>query len=208
MSPFRLLPWLLPALLYAGFWIWYTPLGGPLTDAEIDTVLDTLVERGAEPARIDRFRRFFAADDGGQFVMINVLDAAEAPPALPATGPGATADELMSHYMEHMYGNLLRRACHPLFMGTALGESLDLAGISGAEAWSQAALMRYRSRRDLLEIIADPATHQRHEYKLAALEKTIAFPVQPRLFLSDLRLLLALALLALAGVVDALVRRW
>ena len=50
----------------------------------------------------------------------------------------------------------------------------------------------------------NPATSERHEYKLAALEKTIAFPVAPRLFFSDLRLLLALALLALVGLIDAL----
>ncbi len=163
--------------------------------------------RRREAIRVERFRRFFAADTGEQFVMINVLDAAEAPPALPATGPGASADALMNHYMEHMYPELLRRACHPVFMGEAVGDSLDVHGIPGAESWSRAALMRYRSRRDLLEIIDGPSTGERHEYKLAALDKTIAFPVAPRLFLSDLRVLLALGLLALVGLIDAL-RRW
>lgn len=203
MSKFRVLLWLVPALLYAVFWLWYTPLGGPLTQSEIERSLGKLEAGGADAARIDLFRRFFEADTGGQFVMVNVLDAAESPPTLPATGPGASADALMSHYMEHMYAELLRRACHPVFMGEAVSDSLDVVGISGAESWSQAALMRYRSRRDLLEIIENPATNERHSYKLAALEKTLAFPVAPRLFLSDLRLLLALALLAVVGVIHA-----
>lgn len=203
----RLLLWLVPAILYGLFWIWYTPLGGPLTAAEIEHFAATLEANGSGPERIDKFRRFFAGDDGGHFVMVNVLDMADTPAPMPATGPDASAADLMGHYMEHMYAQLLLRACHPVFVGAAAFDSLDIVGIEGAESWDRAALMRYRSRRDLMDIVLDPVTAERHEYKVAALEKTVAIPVTPQLFLSDLRLVLGLALLALAGVLDALVKR-
>ncbi len=203
----RVLLWGLPALAYAAFWIWYTPLGAPLSAAEIDRYAALLAARGGEPQRLAGMRRFMEEDDGGQFVMVNLLHLQAQPPELPATGAGADADALLGHYMEHMYPALLRRACHPVFAGAAVFDAMDLVGIDGAETWSQAALMRYRSRRDLLEIATDPAFDSRHDYKIAALEKTIAFPVEPVLYPSDPRLLLALTLLVLIGGIDALVFR-
>ena len=35
----RFTPWLVSALLYSVFVIWYTDLGGPLTDKEIDGII-------------------------------------------------------------------------------------------------------------------------------------------------------------------------
>jgi hypothetical protein len=149
-------------------------------------------------------------DSGGQFIMVNVIDMAAEPAELPATGPGASADELLDHYMEHMYPELLRRACHPVFAGAVVGTALDLAGIEGAESWTRVALMRYRSRRDMLEISTNPAFGDRHDYKLAAMDKTIAIPVETQLYLSDPRALLALVLLmsvAFAGLISGALRK-
>jgi len=189
----RRLLWVLPAVLYGVFWFWYTPTGGPLTAAEIERFSAAVA--GGDPERVARLRQFMQQDTGRSLVMVNLLDLADAPPTLPGTGPGASADALMDHYMAHMYGELFRRACHPVFYGDVVAAAMDLAGIEGAEAWSRVGLVRYRSRRDLLEIATDPRFGDRHDYKIAALEKTIAVPVEPRLYLGDLRLLLALLLL-------------
>ncbi len=51
--------------------------------------------------------------------------------------------------------------------------------------------MRYRSRRDMLEISSNPAFHGSHEFKVAAMAKTIAFPLDPWFHLGDPRLVLA-----------------
>ena len=67
--------------------------------------------------------------------------------------------------------------------------------------------MRYRSRRDMWKIAGDPRFASRHEYKVAALDKTIAFPVQPQLMMSAPRFVLLLLILAALGVVDALIWR-
>ena len=107
--------------------------------------------------------------------------------------------------MEHMNAELFRRACHPTIMGQAVGPAIDLVGmeeISKAEDWTAGLFMRYRSRRSLMEIITIPETLGRHEFKIAALDKTIAYPVEASLNLGDPRWLLGLILVALASVLD------
>ena len=43
----------------------------------------------------------------------------------------------------------------------------------------------------------------RHDFKMAGLEKTIAYPIEPRIYLGDLRLLLGLFMLAVTALLDA-----
>lgn len=207
MRSVRLWVWVLPFLLYGMFWLWYTPLSGPMKPAEIENIVGSLEARGADPATIERLRSFFEEDDGRSFIMVNIIDLADDPPDLPATGPDASSAELMGHYMEYMWPALFRRACHPVFAGGSVGAAMDVAGIDGAEQWGSAAMMRYRSRRDMWAISSHPSFRDRHDYKLAALEKTIAFPVRPQLFLGDPRLILFLVLISVLSLVDNFVLR-
>lgn len=137
--------------------------------------------------------------------MVNALDMNDNPPDVEGAAPGEDADQLMARYMEHMYAQLLKRACHPVIAGEAVHTAIDILGIEEAEQWTDAALFRYRSRRSFMEIIANPATRGRHEFKLAALDKTIAYPIETNLYLGDLRLLLGLILLAVTALVDCFV---
>ncbi|MEJ2177933.1 MAG: hypothetical protein P8Y12_08290 [Gammaproteobacteria bacterium] len=57
--------------------------------------------------------------------------------------------------------------------------------------------MKIASNRD----IAGP-----HDHKLAALEKTIAYPIETSLYLSDPGFLLALLLLALTALLDRIIQ--
>ena len=200
----RLKLWLFPALLYVVFIYWYTDFGGPLSDHEIDQVVITMEANGSDPEVITFFEQFARQDSGRQFLMVNNIDMNENPPNVEGAKPGESATSLMQRYMEHMFPALLARACHPVLMGTAVYSAVDLVGIDGAETWDQAALFRYRSRRDLLEIIANPAFKEKHHFKTAALAKTIAYPIETDLYLSDPRLLLGLLLLAITALIDTL----
>ena len=200
--------WLAAGLAYAGFFAWYTNLDGPLTEDEIQTHLATMrANPDSDPEVVARLERFMRTDTGNDFVMINIIDLNETPPTMPATGPGADATALLGHYMEHMYSAWVSRACHPVFAGPAVGDTIDLQGIEGAEHWEQAGLIRWRSRRDIMEVVLDPRFGGRHDYKLHAITKTIAYPVEPTLNLGDPRLLLALLLIALTAVVHLLAFR-
>ncbi len=198
----RLKIWLVPALLYVLFFAWYTDFGGPLSDDEVDHYVAAM-ENNGRPAELVAFMKAFAKQDTGrQFLMVNNIDMNENPPNVEGAEPGESAADLMGRYMAHMIPALLARACHPVLMGSAVYPSMDLVGIEGAENWDQAALFRYKSRRALLEIVTNPAFNGKHQFKTAALEKTIAFPIETSLYLSDPRLLLALLLLALTALIE------
>ena len=200
----RLKIWLFPVLLYAAFLFWYTDLEGPLSDAEVDAFVATMTANGSDPEVIAFIEEFGREDSGKQFLMVNNIDYNEHPPEVPGAQPGESAEQLMGRYMEHMIPALLKRACHPALMGSAVYPSMDLVGIEGAEIWDAGALFRYRSRRDFLEIVTNPAFKDKHHFKTAALDKTIAYPIEPDLYLGDPRLLLGLILLALTALVDLL----
>ena len=125
-------------------------------------------------------------------IVKKVIELREVPSQVPGVIPGESAVEVLDKYMAYMWPALLRRACHPVIMGTAAAPALDLWGIDGAENWSQAAFMRYRSRRDMMEIAGNPDFQGPHEFKIAAMAKTVAFPADPWLSAGDPRLLLAL----------------
>lgn len=198
----RLFFWLSAALLYTLFFIWYTNTDGPMGEEEIDLVLSRAEQSGRSADDLKTLEHFMRTDTGNDFVMVNLLDMNESPPELPATGPGAGPMELINHYMEHMYPAQFKRACHPIFFGRAVADAMDLSGIEDAQHWDQAALFRYRSRRDVIAIATNPAFSERHEYKMAALTKTIAFPVEPMLNLGDIRILVGLLLFSIFALID------
>ena len=204
----RMLLWGLPMALWLFFTIWYTDFGGPLSEEEIVSGITAMKAQGYDDSEgLKKVEEFLRSDTGRQFLMVNNIDINDQPPLMPGFGSEAKANDYLDHYMEHMYSQLFRRACHPIFYGAGLGFVADLAGITGAAAedWDVAALFRYRSRRSFLEIISHPDMRGRHEYKLAAMVKTLAYPVEPNLYVSDLRLILFLLLGFVTAMLDILV---
>ena len=183
---------------------WYTDFGGPLTDGEIRRGLQTLGDRDGSPELAEKLLSFLKNDTGNQFIMVNSLQMNPDPPPMPGFSEGGSAEDYTDHYMEHMYAQLLKRASHPVFMATGQDFVADITGIDreSASGWDTAALFRYRSRRSFLEIITHPAMDDRHDYKIAALTKTIAYAVEPKLYLSDLRFILLLILGFLTALID------
>lgn len=190
--------WLILTVCYAAFFSWYTSFGGPLSDEEIQMYLERLAQGDPEPAALERMRRFMQEDTGDDFVMVNVIDMYAEPLQIDGVEPGASSDDVLAKYMAYMYPALLRRASHPILFGEAANTAMDLMNADGMEQWTRGAGMRYRSRRDLLDIATNPAFAGSHQFKVAAMRKTIAFPIDPWFQLGDPRLVLAL-LLGLIG---------
>jgi hypothetical protein len=202
----RQLLWLTPAAVWLLFTFWYTDFGGPLTSEEISVGLEKVRSQGYSDQQIRDLEAFLRSDTGRQFLMVNNIDMNDNPPQMPGYGPDATASDYVNHYMEHMYPQLFKRACHPIFLGAGLNYDNDVAGVGDAAAsgWDTAALLRYRSRRSLFEIIAHSDTQGRHDYKIAAMIKTITYAVEPRLYVSDLRLILLLVFGLVTALADIL----
>ena len=192
--------WLVIATAYLAFFSWYTSFKGPLTPAEIEHYMTLSEQRNPDASAEDRarIRAFMEEDTGDDFVMINVIHLYDQPLQIEGVAPGDTTDDVLAKYMEYMFPAMLSRASHPVFRGAAVSTAMDIMNAEGMETWTAGAGVRYRSRRDLLEIGTNPAFEGRHEFKVAAMAKTIAFPVDPFNYLGDPRLILAL-LLGLIG---------
>ena len=200
-------------IVYGLFFTWYTDFGGKLSDDEIKFYYSKFESnalkdgRVLEPRIIKLLQKFMEEDSGKQFLMVNVIDMSENPIFPDGTVSEESSDNLMNEYMEHMYGEVLKRASHPAFIGSAVNGSMDLVGIENAEVWETAALFRYKSRRAFLEIVTHPDMNSKHKYKIAALEKTIAFPVETQLYLRDPRLLLGLIFLIIGLLARPIARK-
>lgn len=203
----RIKLWLFSMTIYALFVFWYTDFSGPLSDTEVNQFVTTLSERGSDPDTIAQLEGFLRNDTGRQFLMLNNIDMNRQPAIVESATSAQSADRLMSKYMAHIFPELLKRASHPVIFGTAVHTAVDITGIEDAEemaVWSDGALFRYRSRRALMEIVANPDLQDSHRYKLAALNKTIAYPIETQLYLGDMRVLLGLVLLSLTALFDSI----
>jgi len=193
-----LILWSLLAALYLGFRLWYDGGGGPLTPSEVERYVSIVAERGAPAERVQKLREFLASDTGSDFVMANFIRFQD--------DPAARQD--MDRYMAHMYPELFRRACHPVLAGPVVARALDHWGMTDGESWSMVGLVRYRSRRDLIEIATQPAFADAHRFKTAAMAQTIAIPLEPSVSLASPRWLVLGALVTLGALLQlALGRR-
>jgi len=205
--------WISLIVIYLSFFIWYTDLGGKLTDDEIEYYANKFESNALKDGRVleprikELLQKFMEEDSGKQFIMVNVIDMSENPTFPDGTVSDESSDVLMNEYMEHMYVELFKRASHPAYFGNAVNGSMDIVGIENAEVWERAILVRYKSRRSFLEIVTHPDMNSKHKYKIAALEKTIAFPVESQLYLGDPRLLLGFILLIVGLLLKPITRR-
>ncbi|HJP49983.1 MAG TPA: hypothetical protein QF611_03020, partial [Pseudomonadales bacterium] len=173
--------WISILAIYAAFFSWYTSLGGPLTNEEIEHYMSLVESSSPPPApeRLAQMRKFMEEDTGDDFVMVNVIHIYDEPLQIEGVEPGESSADVLDKYMEYMWPALLKRACHPVIFGTAASPAMDLMNAEGMAVWTTGAGMRYRSRRDILEISMNPAFAGSHEFKIAAMQKTIAFPIDP-----------------------------
>lgn len=197
------LMWSILAGIYLAFFSWYTSFGGPLSEEEINhyTSLMKAANPDAEAEQRALLMKFMKEDTGDDFVMINVIDMHDEPERIAGVAEDDSSQDVLDKYMAYMYPALFKRACHPILVGQAANQAMDLMNAPGMSKWTTGAAMRYRSRRDLLEIATNPAFSGSHDFKVAAMAKTIAFPIDPWFQLGDPRLILALIL----GLVGSLI---
>lgn len=189
--------WLALFLVYFAFFFWYTSFGGPLTSKEI-AHYGGVVERisDGDSERIAVWQHFMQTDTGDDFAMISVVDLNETPTPIEGVEPGESSEEVLAKYTEPFFGQVVRLGAHPVLVGWAAAPAIDIWGIEGASDWSQGVIVRWRSRRDIMQFVEamrDKAGDSSiHDFKIAAIEKTIAYPLDPWFHLGDPRIVLAL----------------
>jgi hypothetical protein len=196
--------WVGAAFLYAAFWAWYQGFRRPLTKGEVDAYLAKLSPGLAvDPERRDRMRAFLESDDGGEFFMVNLIRLHPDPVRPPDGGAPAPAARVLQAYTTPFLRALFLRAGHPALGGRAAAGYLEAWGVEKNPGWTMAGIVRYRSRRDLIELASAPVFAPIHAFKNAAMSNTLAFPISPaRIFFSP-RIVAALGL-ALAAALATL----
>jgi len=182
-------------LIYASFWIWYGGNGDPISEeeglemlAEIERLHGVRLEDTPEGSMSRNLRDMLPNDDGKEFYAVN----------LETRAAGPEAQEAEAKYAAIVMPLLLERGGHPVFLSERAGLMLGKYG----ENVDRVAVVRYRSLRDLLDMIADEKMVEGNAFKNASLAHTEVFITRPTITLVQVRLMVGmlLALIAFAGV--------
>jgi hypothetical protein len=195
--------WGTALLTYVGFRLWYDNWSGPLKPAEIYAFLKQMAGRfegtGNSPQVL---RAFLEADDGREFVMLNLVKAQMEQVEDPKTGHMVQGFDLLKRYSKRFMPVLFRNGGHPAMVGRKVGGYIDAWNTEADPDWTIFGLMRYRSRRDMIKLVTDPAFMEGHPDKLLGTLATFSFPTQRvlSLYLSPrITVALVLALIAALG---------
>jgi hypothetical protein len=182
-------------LIYASFWIWYGGNGDPISEeeglemlAEIERLHGVRLEDTPEGSMSRNLRDMLPNDDGKEFYAVN----------LETRAAGPEAQEAEAKYAAIVMPLLLERGGHPVFLSERAGLMLGKYG----ENVDRVAVVRYRSLRDLLDMIADEKMVEGNAFKNASLAHTEVFITRPTITFVQVRLMVGmlLALIAFAGV--------
>jgi uncharacterized protein (DUF1330 family) len=203
-------------LVYGAFWAWQTPgwLRGTLTLEEVDYHFQLMEKNLAMPADekaevLARLRAWALADDGKPVFMLNLMRfypqvrQFEGAPEF-----AGTPLESNQYYESSVTPLALALGSYPLFAGMTQGQNL-IEHAAELDNWSRVIVMRYPSRRAVLELFADPAYAPFEPYKLMALQVVLT-PTQGEIAVPELRWLVGGALLLLLmaiGWLRAAIRR-
>ena len=203
--------WILVPIVYAIFSFWYFNWRGPITSEEVDAFMVSFNQiEGSEHTDAEIFREFLEQDDGGEFVMLNLVQLHQAEVDHPLSGEKMSASKLVGEYFGPFALALLKRGGHPVFQARTVGGNIDSWNADNNESFGLTGMMRYKSRRDLVELIVDPGFADAHIYKLAAIERTISYPTRIMMSTSirpPITVLLVLVLMASVAQNVALVLR-
>ncbi len=171
--------WALVPFLYGIFSLWYFNWSGPITPGEIDEFMAAFNEaEGSQHTDAAVFRKFMEQDDGSEFVMLNLVQLHEKDVPHPITGEKMPALNLLGEYFGPFSLALLKRGGHPVFQARRVGGNVDSWNADNNVSFGATAMMRYKSRRELVALVVDPAFSDAHIYKLAAIERTISYPTR------------------------------
>ena len=176
--------WIVMAVLYAVFWLWYSGTKGKLSQTEVESYMQQFESRGVNTDNLANLRHFLEKDDGREWFMINLLEL---------KSPKRESSKLLQRYTKTFMAGMFRRAGHPFFVAIAAAKNIENLNCDDADNWSSTGIVRYRSRRDCAETLLDTFGSDHHADKLASLTKTLAFPATANLLMGSPRVLVAMS---------------
>jgi hypothetical protein len=201
--------WVLALGLYVVFRLWYDNWKGPLSSQEVNDFMNQVSDlKMSEYSDPKDLRAFLEADDGKEFVMVNLVRVHTGELVHPHTGKPTKGIDLLREYGNSFVKVLVRHGGHPVLVMRKVGGYIDSWNTPPDPGWHVAGSMRYRSRRDMMKLALDPSVRDVHILKTAATATTFSFPsqvvlglaIRPRVWVA-LLLTLSAALVHLASLI-------
>lgn len=190
--------WIGLGMVYAALLAWHQPLRGPLTETEVRAAFGEQFEQiqSGENLQALALLDFFLTDDGLPFHMLNLNALSE---------QTTDTDKAAQTYGAFMVPRLLARASYPVLMtDVIIGLTITLG--PDVASFERLVVVRYRSRRDFLKIIATPEFREAVRHKSASLDGWYAAPSSAGATLSIPQLAL-IALITVGGFGTLLLTR-
>ncbi len=198
--------WLFFGGLLVLFLFWHGAFESRLEQDEIERIVAAYQSQNPKSdGKV--LRQFLDEDDGKPVLMVNAIKQYPKPIEVNGKTFGETSDEALAEYTGYIFPYLIKRGSYPLFSGIASANSLESWGIDNAEEWTSGAVVRYRSRRVLAEMVTNPDFARFHDAKIAAMQKTFAFPTTSMISVGNLTLTVFFALLSGALGMQLLINR-
>lgn len=164
--------------VYVLFLLWHYRLcSKPLTKTEIDRLSARGGYDDMSATEKANFRRFMEADDGKPFYMLNLMLYREK--ALYPAGefPDVkTGEDAAKLYNRAVIRELIKRGSYPVFYSKKMANLISDS--DGTDFFEHVGIVRYRSRRDLFNMVESPVYAECIKHKWASLEKTVAVPTK------------------------------
>lgn len=182
-------------LIYIVFLIWYYGSGKPLSNEEVEQYISIIEKRAGGPnaatnSATANLRKFGLEDDGKQFFMVS-MEKYYDKPQYKDGDHGITSEAANKRYATNTMKLMLKKAGHPYGIFIPL---TNLSNINRQDdsVWDNVSVVRYRSRRDFLNMVTSPQWHSGYGEKVAALRENpnmpskvlLAFPIIPILVLT------------------------
>jgi hypothetical protein len=155
---------LVGVLVFLGCMYWYRWSATPLSHPEIESYLARISAQTQVPGGrhdLPALRRFLEQDDGQPVYTVNLYRFRETADYPEGSGFSGSGIEAYGRFSQIMVGLMIPRASHPAFSSDWSDQS---------SAWDRVVVVRYRSRRDLVDLFATDAFADASLHKWASIE--------------------------------------
>jgi hypothetical protein len=177
--------------LFLCFWFWYAPVGGKLSQGEIDHYM-AMAEKVAAPPdakqqMLTNLRAWCEADNGKPVYMLNLLrDYKQLKKYSGTPAFNGTPEQANKLYEKKVMPFLLKRASFIAYYGKPVAK--NLSGFAPeVNDFSEVLIVRYPNRRAFVDMMADPDYAPVVVYKFMGTEINLV-PTESIAYIPDMRL--------------------
>lgn len=205
--------WLVGLLIYGAFAFWFFNTGAPLSESEVRHHLahfSALYPHSANSQTQIELRGVLAGDDGREIYTLHHLRMrAGAEPVEGLATKQKSVFDVFALWGEPALWHLSKRAGYVVFILPTLSDAFAAWGQAGGkENWTHLAMVRHRSRRDMMAFINDARVAKLQAVLPATIENHTALAAAPatRLLMTEPAAIAAWIILALTLLVHLAVR--